>query len=96
MADRRNAASVPLTFKGFGWSKILDAMVGAGSVAQGDILSRTAAAWSRLAAGTSGRFLKTLGTGAIRVGNAGGQLPGTCVLLRAGRRHQHPKPRHVH
>lgn len=34
------------------------------SVAQGDILYRGASSWARLAAGTSGQFLKTLGTGA--------------------------------
>lgn len=35
-----------------------------GSAAQGDILYRGASAWTRLGAGTSGQFLKTLGTGA--------------------------------
>lgn len=35
-----------------------------GSAAQGDILYRGAATWARLAAGTSGQFLQTLGTGA--------------------------------
>jgi len=34
------------------------------SEAQGDIMYRDASAWVRLAAGTSGQFLKTLGTGA--------------------------------
>ena len=41
MADKRNAAGVPLTFKGWLWSRLLDAM--AGSVAQGDILYRGSA-----------------------------------------------------
>jgi hypothetical protein len=35
-----------------------------GTVAQGDILYRGAAGWERLAAGASGKFLKTLGAGA--------------------------------
>jgi hypothetical protein len=35
-----------------------------GSAAQGDILYRSASAWTRLGAGTSGHYLKTNGTGA--------------------------------
>jgi hypothetical protein len=35
-----------------------------GSAAQGDILYRDSSGWARLAAGTSGRFLKTQGAGA--------------------------------
>lgn len=35
-----------------------------GSVAQGDILYRDSGGWARLGAGTSGQYLKTLGTGA--------------------------------
>lgn len=35
-----------------------------GSAAQGDILYRGAAGWARLAAGSTGQFLKTLGAGA--------------------------------
>jgi hypothetical protein len=42
-------------------SEVLDFI---GSAAQGDILYRGAATWARLAAGTSGNFLKTLGAGA--------------------------------
>ncbi len=42
-------------------SELLDFI---GSAAQGDILYRGASAWARLAAGTSGYFLKTLGAGA--------------------------------
>lgn len=42
-------------------SEVLDFI---GSAAQGDILYRGASAWSRLAAGASGLFLKTLGAGA--------------------------------
>jgi hypothetical protein len=42
-------------------SEVLDFV---GSAAQGDILYRGAATWTRLGAGTSGQFLKTQGTGA--------------------------------
>lgn len=42
-------------------SEVLDFI---GSAAQGDILYRGASSWARLGAGTSGRFLKTQGTGA--------------------------------
>lgn len=42
-------------------SDILDFV---GSAAQGDILYRGASTWTRLAAGTSGHYLKTLGSGA--------------------------------
>jgi len=35
-----------------------------GSAAQGDVLYRGSSAWARLAAGTSGQFLQTQGTGA--------------------------------
>lgn len=42
-------------------SELLDFI---GSAAQGDILYRGASSWARLAAGTSGQFLKTLGSGA--------------------------------
>lgn len=42
-------------------SELLDFI---GSAAQGDILYRGASAWARLAAGTSGKFLKTQGGGA--------------------------------
>lgn len=41
-------------------SQVLDFI---GSAAQGDILYRAAVGWARLAAGTSGQFLKTLGAG---------------------------------
>lgn len=43
-----------------------------GSAAQGDILYRGAASWERLAAGTSGQFLKTNGAGANPAWAAGG------------------------
>lgn len=43
------------------FSEVLDFV---GSAAQGDILYRGAATWTRLAAGTSGQFLKTQGAGA--------------------------------
>lgn len=42
-------------------SEILDLI---GSPAQGDVLYRNGSAWARLAAGTSGHFLKTQGAGA--------------------------------
>lgn len=42
-------------------SAVLDMI---GSAAQGDILYRGSSSWARLAAGTSGQFLKTLGSGA--------------------------------
>lgn len=42
-------------------SELLDFI---GSAAQGDILYRGASAWARLAAGTSGQYLKTQGAGA--------------------------------
>jgi hypothetical protein len=42
-------------------SEVLDFV---GSAAQGDILYRGASTWTRLAAGTSGHYLKTLGSGA--------------------------------
>jgi len=42
-------------------SEVLDLV---GSAAQGDILYRGASSWTRLGAGTSGQFLKTLGAGA--------------------------------
>lgn len=42
-------------------SEVLDFV---GSAAQGDILYRGASSWTRLAAGTSGHYLKTLGSGA--------------------------------
>lgn len=42
-------------------SEVLDFV---GSAAQGDLLYRGASTWTRLAAGTSGHYLKTLGTGA--------------------------------
>lgn len=42
-------------------SEVLDFV---GSAAQGDILYRGASTWTRLAAGTSGQYLKTLGSGA--------------------------------
>jgi len=42
-------------------SEVLDFV---GSAAQGDLLYRGASTWTRLAAGTSGQYLKTLGSGA--------------------------------
>jgi len=57
-------------------SEVLDMV---GSAAQGDILYRNATAWVRLAAGTSGHFLKTQGAGANPMWDAasgGGGTPG--------------------
>jgi len=48
-------------------SEILDFV---GSAAQGDVLYRGAATWTRLGAGTSGHFLKTQGAGANPVWDA--------------------------
>jgi hypothetical protein len=62
MADTRNASGVPTSYKGFFWTKIIDAMVG--SPAQGDILYRDASVWTRLAAGTSGNVLRSNGAAA--------------------------------
>lgn len=50
-------------------SEVLDFV---GSAAQGDILYRGAATWARLAAGTSGQFLKTLGAANPAWADAGG------------------------
>lgn len=58
-------------------SEVLDFI---GSAAQGDILFRGAAGWQRLAAGTSGHFLKSNGSGAdLSYAAAGG-----VVLLTSG------------
>lgn len=53
-------------------SEILDFI---GSAAQGDILYRGAASWSRLGAGTSGQFLKTQGAGANPAWDSAGGSP---------------------
>lgn len=50
-------------------SEVLDFV---GSAAQGDILYRGASSWNRLAAGTSGNFLKTQGAGANPIWAASG------------------------
>lgn len=63
MGVLRNTSGVPKTFRGFTWSKIIDALVGA-AVAQGDILYRNATGWVRLAASTAGYVLSTGGAGA--------------------------------
>jgi hypothetical protein len=55
-----SGASAPAI--GTALSAYLDAAIG--SVAQGDLLYRGAASWSRLPAGTAGQFLKTSGAGA--------------------------------
>lgn len=47
-----------------GNNKVTGAMIALGSDAQGDIMYYNGTDWVRLAAGTSGQFLKTLGAGA--------------------------------
>jgi hypothetical protein len=59
-----------------------------GSAAHGDLLFRGASGWQRLAAGTSGQFLKTLGAGADPAwdtpsGGAGGSFRGALVTRAA-------------
>lgn len=46
------------------WGKVAGAHIAMGSDAQGDILYYNGTAYARLAAGTSGQYLKTQGTGA--------------------------------
>jgi hypothetical protein len=60
MAGRRDASGRPLTYRGFGWSKILDAMVGGSAAANGDLLYRAGGAWTRRAIGTAGQYLKAV------------------------------------
>ena len=59
MSALRSIAGVPKSYKGFLWSKILDAMVGAG-VADGDLLLRAGGVWGRKAIGDDGQFLKVV------------------------------------
>jgi hypothetical protein len=56
-----------------------------GSAAQGDLLFRGASGWQRLAAGTSGQFLKTLGSGADPAWDTagGGSGGGPCPAIRS-------------
>src|SRR4249919_1432344 len=60
MANVRNAAGVPTTYRGFLWSKIIDAMVGSSVAANGDILRRNAGFWERHAISTNGKLLKVV------------------------------------
>jgi hypothetical protein len=64
-------------------SEVLDFI---GSAAQGDILYRGASAWARLAAGTNGQFLKTLGAGANPAWDTlvAGMTSGTAVATTSG------------
>jgi len=65
-------------------SQVLDLI---GSAAQGDILYRDSSAWARLAAGTSGNFLKTQGAGANptwALPAAGGPTAGTQQATTSG------------
>ncbi len=59
-------------------SEVLDFI---GSAARGDILFRGASAWQRLAAGTSGQFLKTNGAGADPAW-AGGATGFTSIVIQ--------------
>lgn len=76
-------------------SEILDFV---GSAAQGDILYRNATVWVRLAAGTAGQFLKTLGAGAnpawtsepYDVGGACAGVPAASLVIV-----RYPTPRAV-
>jgi hypothetical protein len=63
-------------------SEILDFI---GSAAQGDILYRGSTGWAKLAAGTSGQFLKTQGAGAnpVWAAAAGSSDPWTYIKLAA-------------
>lgn len=58
MSLKRANTGAPQTHKGFLWSKIIDAMAGGASAANGDILYRTGGLWSRLPVGTNGYILK--------------------------------------
>jgi hypothetical protein len=63
-------------------SEVLDFV---GSAAQGDLLYRGASTWTRLGAGTSGQFLKTLGAGANPAWDSPAYSPGgTDVALADG------------
>jgi hypothetical protein len=62
-------------------SELLDFI---GSAAQGDILYRGASAWARLAAGTSGQYLQTLGTGANPQWNGDAVRSNTTATLTKG------------
>lgn len=62
-------------------SAILDMI---GSAAHGDILYRGASAWARLAAGTSGQFLKTNGAGANPAWGAAGIVINKQVFTASG------------
>jgi hypothetical protein len=52
-----------------------------GSAARGDLLFRGASGWQRLAPGTSGQFLKTLGAGADPAWASGGTGGGAMSLI---------------
>jgi hypothetical protein len=78
----RNSAGVPLTHSGRLWSKVLDALVG--SPAQGDILYRSATAWTRLAPGTNGNVLRTNGAGSNPSWGAGSAASGGAMSYVGG------------
>jgi hypothetical protein len=62
-------------------SEVLDFV---GSAAQGDILYRGASTWTRLAAGTSGHFLKTQGAGANPTWAAASVAPSVTTVTYSG------------
>jgi hypothetical protein len=72
MSSLRSSAGVPKTHRGFLWSKMIDAMVGPSSVANGDLLLRAGGVWTRKAIGTSGQFLKTVSGVPDWAGSGGG------------------------
>ena len=55
-----------------------------GSEAQGDLIYRDATGWTRLGAGTSGQYLKTLGAGANPAWGTLGWIQGTPVTTTSG------------
>jgi len=61
-----------------------DTLAAIGSTAQGDVLYHNGSAWTRLAAGTSGHFLKTNGAGANPAWAAGGGASAFGDLLVEG------------
>lgn len=65
-------------------NSISGAMIALGSDAQGDVMYYNGTDWARLGAGTSGQFLKTLGTGANPVWASAGITLGTEQATTSG------------
>ena len=80
--DSTNLASNAVTTAKIATGAVTGVKIAMGSDAQGDILFRGASNYQRLAAGTSGQILKTLGAGAnpLWVDNTGG----TWVSVQSG------------